>query len=100
MTNRVLVFGLAILLLAALIWTGCTPTGDIEETSMSATMAIASEPNTLDPQTASASVETSMLPLLYDTLVYRTPDNTYQPFLAESWEIDEDGTAITFTLRE
>jgi len=67
---------------------------------MVVTRAISNEPKTLDSQLASGSTEANLLPLIYDTLVYRTMDNTYKPFLAESWEISEDGTEITFTLRE
>ena len=38
--------------------------------------------------------------LLYDRLVYVDQDRQPQPWLAESWNVSDDGTRITFTLRE
>jgi peptide/nickel transport system substrate-binding protein len=37
---------------------------------------------------------------LYDTLVFPEADGTYSPLLAESWEVSDDGTTYTFTLRQ
>jgi peptide/nickel transport system substrate-binding protein len=37
---------------------------------------------------------------IFETLVSRDDNGTYHPHLAESWEYDEDGLAVTFTLRE
>jgi len=37
---------------------------------------------------------------LYDSLLIDAPDGTLQPNLAESWEVSEDGTTVTFTLKE
>jgi peptide/nickel transport system substrate-binding protein len=37
---------------------------------------------------------------LYDSLLIDAPDGSLQPNLAESWEVSEDGTSVTFTLRE
>jgi peptide/nickel transport system substrate-binding protein len=39
------------------------------------------------------------LPYLFDTLVVRDLDNALVPALAESWEVSEDGKAITMKLR-
>ena len=36
----------------------------------------------------------------YDTLVTRDAEGNYQPALAESWNISEDGLTYTFHLRE
>lgn len=73
-----------------------TPTA----TPMVLTMALSSEPKTLDPQLATSSTETSLLALLFDTLVYRTMDNQYTPLLAKDWEFSDDGLSATFHLRE
>lgn len=35
-----------------------------------------------------------------DRLIYLDRNGVYQPWLAKSWEISEDGTAFTFTLRD
>jgi peptide/nickel transport system substrate-binding protein len=37
---------------------------------------------------------------LYDSLLIDAPDGTLQPNLAESWEVSEDGTKVTFVLKE
>jgi len=36
----------------------------------------------------------------FDSLVYQKPDGSFVPWLAESWEVSEDGLQYTFTLRE
>ena len=37
---------------------------------------------------------------LYDSLLIDAPDGTLQPNLAESWEVSDDGTKVTFKLKE
>jgi peptide/nickel transport system substrate-binding protein len=37
---------------------------------------------------------------LYDSLLIDAPDGELQPNLAESWQVSEDGTEVTFTLKE
>ncbi len=62
--------------------------------------AITTEPSGLDPHGTPGSGQNILLPYIFDTLVYRDAGNNYHPFLAESWEVSDDGTAITFKLRE
>jgi peptide/nickel transport system substrate-binding protein len=62
--------------------------------------ALTSEPSGLDPHGPPGSGQNVLLPYLFDTLVFRDVDNTYKPFLAESWEVAPDGKTITFQLRE
>ncbi len=62
--------------------------------------AITSEPNSLDPQGVAGAGQNVVLPYLFDTLVYRDLDNAYYPYLAEKWDVAEDGKTVTFTLRE
>ena len=64
------------------------------------TRAITSEPPALDPQGAAGAGQNAILPYLFDTLVYQDLDNTFKPYLAESWEISPDGMQATFKLRE
>lgn len=73
------------------------PADDGEEQVV--TRALTSEPGGLDPQGVAGAGQNTILPYLFDTLVYRDIDNTYKPYLAESWEISEDGKQVTFTLR-
>jgi peptide/nickel transport system substrate-binding protein len=37
---------------------------------------------------------------LYDALAFPTADGKYEPALAESWELSDDGTTFTFHLRQ
>ncbi|MEE4121133.1 MAG: ABC transporter substrate-binding protein, partial [Paracoccaceae bacterium] len=59
------------------------------------------EPKSLDPHAVTAVNDFRILLNVYDGLV-RYADGTLEvePALAESWEISEDGTVYTFTLRE
>ena len=41
-----------------------------------------------------------VMPYIFDTLVVRDIDNSVHPLLAESWEVSEDGKAVTFKLKE
>lgn len=66
----------------------------------SVTRALTSEPTSLDPQGIAGSGQNVIFPYLFDTLVYRDVDNSYQPFLAESWQIAPDGRSVTFKLRQ
>ena len=54
----------------------------------------------LDPQLATAFQTIDALELVYDTLTYLAPDLTVQPALATDWTYNEDGTELTFNLRE
>lgn len=64
------------------------------------TRAITAEPTSLDPHAAPGSGQNVILPYIFDTLVFRDMDNSYQPYLATGWEIAPDGTTISFTLRD
>lgn len=64
------------------------------------TRALTSEPTSLDPHGPPGSGQNILLPYLFDTLVFRDTENNYLPLLATSWEIEEEGRAITFQLRD
>lgn len=64
------------------------------------TRALTSEPTSLDPHGPVGSGQNVIFPYLFDTLVYRQSDNTYHPYLAESWTISDDGLEIQFKLKE
>lgn len=64
------------------------------------TRALTTEPSSLDPHGPPGSGQNIILPYLFDTLIYRDAENQYHPFLADSWEISEDGLSITFDLKE
>jgi len=59
------------------------------------------EPKSLDPHAVTAVNDFRILMNIYDGLVrYKPGSLEVEPALAESWEVSEDGTVYTFTLRE
>ncbi len=59
------------------------------------------EPKSLDPAAVTAVNDFRILVNVYEGLVRYAPGTLeVEPGLAESWEISEDGTEYTFTLRE
>ena len=59
------------------------------------------EPKALDPAAVTAVNDFRILMNVYDGLVrYRSGTLEVEPALATDWEISEDGTVYTFTLRE
>ncbi|MCD1146051.1 ABC transporter substrate-binding protein [Kocuria sp. LUK] len=63
-------------------------------------VAIAGEPDQLDPHSTSAYFSFQILENVYDTLVEPDAELEMQPALAESWEVSEDQLSWTFHLRE
>ncbi len=57
-------------------------------------------PSRFDPHKATSSFDNTSLFLTYDRLVHQAPDASAVPGLATEWEFSEDGTTLTFTLRE
>ncbi|MFT3797315.1 ABC transporter substrate-binding protein [Microbacterium sp.] len=87
---------------AALALTGCatgTAAGSGEATATSLTWGW-NLPTSWDPVTSTAGWDTHALALVYDGLTQLDPDGNVVPGLAESWEYSDDGTAVTFTLRD
>ena len=59
------------------------------------------EPDTLDPHVSAGSSSFVVINSVIETLLFLNPDdNEFYPYLAESWEVSEDGTTYTFKLRE
>ena len=64
------------------------------------TVGIQYEPVTLDPHVTGQANARRMLHNIVDTLVYGDGDGNLHPWLAESWEISDDGLEYTFYLRQ
>ncbi len=62
------------------------------------TIGAAAIPASLDPR-KSAPYEALWVGLLYDSLVDRAPDGTFEPGLAESWTFSDDMRVLDLTLR-
>jgi peptide/nickel transport system substrate-binding protein len=57
-------------------------------------------PTFIDPAVGDDFSSSTALTNLYDSLVFPTIGGGYEPWLAESWEVSDDGTVWTFNLRE
>ena len=63
-------------------------------------MAIAVDPDGLDPQMSASASTFQVTSSIYETLVTVDENGNIEPCLAESWTIADDGLSITFILRE
>ncbi len=63
-------------------------------------VSISAEPGCLDGHGISATQQQFLGRLIYDNVVTLDEDGEIAPYLAESWEISEDGRTYTFRLRE
>lgn len=102
MTSRYPFASLAAFSIAALALTGCaasqTPAGDdTGDRSLTWGWVL---PTSWDPVTSTAGWDTHALALVYDGLTQLDTEGEPVPGLAETWEYNDDGTAITFHLRE
>ncbi len=57
-------------------------------------------PTTWDPVTSSAGSDVQMLALTYSALTHIDDQGNAIPNLVESWKYNEDGTAVTFELKD
>lgn len=62
------------------------------------TMAMAAQPDTLDPQVTSATAAFQVSKSIYDTLVEVAQDGTIIPALAGTFSASDDGLSYTFNL--
>ena len=53
-----------------------------------------------DPATATAFQTVQTLDLVYDTLIETDDEGELEPGLATEWEVSDDGTTVTLTLRD
>ncbi len=101
MTSRPRLASLSALTIAVLALTGCATAqaaGDGDgSTSLTWGWRL---PTSWDPVTSTAGWDTHALALVYDGLTQLNTEGEPVPGLAESWEYNDDGTAITFHLRE
>jgi oligopeptide transport system substrate-binding protein len=77
-------------------------TGATEEPAAEQVITIAwgAEPPSLDPGLATDTTSANVILNIMDPLVVLDENLEPQPNLAESWEVSEDGTTVTFHLRD
>ncbi|PSL00315.1 peptide/nickel transport system substrate-binding protein [Murinocardiopsis flavida] len=62
--------------------------------------AVNGEVNNTIPMTGSQPQERQVMVYAYESLIYSDEKGESEPWLAESWEEGDDGTSVTFTLKE
>ena len=62
--------------------------------------AVTAEPDTLDPAKTGASISDQVLYFLGCSLITYDADGNYVPYVAESWDVSEDGLTYVFHLRD
>lgn len=121
---RKLLVLLSLLVVASMLFTACGPQptaapgtgepvtgepatgepsgGPTSKDTTTFTDATIGEPETLDPGLNYETAGAEIIQNVYETLVFYDGDKTdaFVPQLAESWELSEDGTVYTFTLRQ
>ena len=75
-------------------------TGELPPNGNSVTVGIAQDLSNLDPQLAATAGIREVLFNIFEGLVKASPDGSVIPAVASDYELSEDGTTYTFTLRE
>ncbi len=75
-------------------------TGEPEVSSETLVIGRTGDVDKLDPHLATAFQTIDALELIYEPLTTLAPDSTVGPGLATDWSYNEDGTELTFHLRE
>ena len=75
-------------------------TGELPPNGNSVTVGIAQDLDDLDPQLAKTAGIREVLFNIFEGLVKASPDGSVVPAVASDYELSEDGTTYTFTLRE
>ena len=105
--KRLISIGLSTLLLAGLAACFSSTPSESETAAPSAAaeknelvMALAVDPDGLDPQRTTAASTFQITNNIYEPLLTVTDQGELTGALADSWEVSEDGLTLTFTLRE
>ncbi len=92
------VAGLAVIAVAVAL-AGCSPSTDSSSGSV-LTMLSPEFSQGLDPVLAFADASRIPMAMIYETLVERDEEGTIVGSIADDWEISDDGTVYTFTLKD
>lgn len=74
--------------------------GELPSEGNSVTVGIAQDLSNLDPQLAATAGIREVLFNIFEGLVKASPDGSVTPAIASNYDVSEDGTTYTFTLRE
>ena len=73
------IFALLFALMLIAVGASAAPKGDLR-------VAVAADPTTFDPHTRTGAPMSNTWPLVFDTLLYRTPEGKFEPNLATSYK--------------
>lgn len=95
---------ISVILLSALLVAGCGKGGFSSKSSEQAgnvfRYSIVQKPSTLDPAKVQDGNTIDLLQLVFEGLTTWSEDNKVVPCLAEKWDLSDDGTVYTFTLKK
>lgn len=103
MTRRTFTRSLLLVAVAATAAFGAAQGGvqrTCEVVGGTATIAQWSEPGNLNPLIFPTTYDENIQELVFARLIRPTETLTFEPDMAESWEVSEDARTLTFTLRE
>lgn len=84
----------------SLVLAGCSSGSSSDEDATSFVIGVTSDPDTLFPWKATQFQAVNVLQNIYGTLTEYDQDLEVVPGLAESWDTSDDGTTVTFHLRD
>lgn len=91
---------LSILLIGSMLLTGCSTSGGGSSSAETSKLVYANFRDLRDLNPHLYNGELFAQNLIFESLVKITEDGDFEPWLAESWEISEDGKEYVFKLRE
>jgi peptide/nickel transport system substrate-binding protein len=92
--------GVTVVALWLLVLGGLAATHEAEaQSGGTLVIGLDQEPPTLDPHASPSAVTYQIIASVTENLLYRGPDGTLVPWLAESWTASRDGKSVTFKLR-
>jgi peptide/nickel transport system substrate-binding protein len=102
MRSRIIVSAVALAAISATLLAGCSPAGkdSTQNGSTSATLNLYQHPQSFNPLKGSQGSEVLTDELIFDNLVQATADFKFEPRLASSWKMSDDGLTWTFHLRK
>ena len=98
--KRIVTFWLVIAIVTAMALTVYGGTSTDDEASNSVVVGISQDIDSLDPHNADYAGTREVLFNLFEGLVKATSDGNIEPAVAESYEVAEDASSISFTIRE
>ena len=100
-TGAMLLIAMLVTLLAACGGSGGGG-GNSGEEDNDLTFLISYEPTAISPGAGTKGVDMSISNNFYDTLIFEDGEDrtTYVPGIASEWSFSEDGTQLTFTIRD